>query len=299
MAEEVAPGLTADWLNGWLAAIGVTVLLPDARLSWTQDAIPVASFLVPDGPSAADRVGAVLDDPAWIDRLVIRGLPRKVTRDDYRKAAVRARRSEGTGVGRDLSLSASVTDLVRDSRLSDGGQLPHSPFDPSAPGTTGAVFDRVASCVTKLREVSSNLTDASSATFAGRGIRIQANGLGFDPRRLVAGVQPKGQVFVDPVVELLCFFGLVHFPIRGNGTRVQPRGWAGPASRRGSFAWPIWEPRLDAWGIDALLDRFYNGEPRSRLRRLGIRGAFQSVSYRQLDRSDPTRAYGSEALPWP
>jgi len=28
-----APGLTADWLNAWLAAIGVTVLVPQARLS--------------------------------------------------------------------------------------------------------------------------------------------------------------------------------------------------------------------------------------------------------------------------
>ena len=30
-----APGLPADWLNGWLAAIGVTVLIPGARLRWT------------------------------------------------------------------------------------------------------------------------------------------------------------------------------------------------------------------------------------------------------------------------
>lgn len=29
MAEGLAPGLTADWLNAWLAAIGVTVLVPE------------------------------------------------------------------------------------------------------------------------------------------------------------------------------------------------------------------------------------------------------------------------------
>ena len=39
-----APGLPADWLNGWLAAIGVTVLIPGARLCWTDDGVPSAVF---------------------------------------------------------------------------------------------------------------------------------------------------------------------------------------------------------------------------------------------------------------
>ena len=36
------PGLPADWLNGWLAAIGVTVLVPGTRLCWTDDGVPSA-----------------------------------------------------------------------------------------------------------------------------------------------------------------------------------------------------------------------------------------------------------------
>jgi hypothetical protein len=298
MPKEIAPGLPADWLNGWLAAVGVTVLLPDVRLAWTADAVPVASFSLPEGRSVSERISDVLGDPTWRSQLAIKGVPRKITREEFRGVAVRARLSDGAALGCDHSLSASVTDLVRDSKSNDGAQLSHSPFDPAAPGTTGAVFDRLSACLSKLEQIREEMTALLRGCFEGNGVRVQANGLGFDPRRLVSGVQAKGEVFVDPVVEVLCFFGLMLFPIRGNGSRVDPRGWAGPASRRGSFTWPVWAPNLDVWGIDALLDRVYYGE-RQRLQRWGVRGIFRSVPYRQLDRSDPTRAYASEPLRWP
>jgi hypothetical protein len=299
MREEVAPGLTADWLNGWLAAIGVTVLLPDVQLSWSDEPIPAALFYPADDRPLAERLSSYFEDASWLDRLAVSELPRKVSRDAYAQAAAQARLADGLGPRMDLSLASSVTDLVRDSKLGVGGELPHSPFDPSAPGTTGAVFNRVSSCLKRLDQATTDKASAVSATLAGRGLRVQANGLGFDPRRLPAGVQAKGQVFVDPVVETLCFFGLALFPVRGNGTRIQPRGWTAAASQRGSFTWPVWSQLLDLWAIDALLDRFYSGERPSRLRAFGMTGAFRSVAYRQLDRSDPTRAYASEALPWP
>ncbi|MGH2747358.1 MAG: type I-G CRISPR-associated protein, Cas3-extension family [Actinomycetota bacterium] len=297
MREEVAPGLPADWLNGWLAAIGVTAILPEARLSWTENPIPVATFHVPDDTHLVERLTKRLP-PGWIDHLAIRHLPRKVLRDEYAKAAEQTRVPDGTTHAGDFSLSASTTDLVRDSKLGEGGQLPHSPFDPSAPGTTGAVRDRLRSCMSAL-EQAATYEVAIAATLDGRGLRVQANGLGFDPRRLVSGVQAKPQVFVDPVIEILCFLGLSFFPVRGDGTRAQARGWTGPASKKGSFTWPVWTPALDAWAIDALLDRFYSDEPRGRLSRLGIRRAFTCVPYQALNKSDPTRAYASEPLRWP
>jgi len=42
MARTECPGLPASWLNGWLAAIGLLVLEPRLRLSWTSDPSPVA-----------------------------------------------------------------------------------------------------------------------------------------------------------------------------------------------------------------------------------------------------------------
>lgn len=299
MATEIAPGLPADWLNGWLAAIGVTVVLPDAQLSWTEDAVPLAIISVsPTRDSLPDRIADFFADPVWPQGLSIGELGRRVTRNEYGLAAARARLSVGSALDCDFSLSSSVTDLMRDSKRGDGG-LPHSPFDPPAPGTTGAVFDRLNACLLKLRQSSDDLSGAVRASLAGHGSRVQANGLGFDPRRLPSGVQAKGKNFVDPVVEILCFFGLSLFPIRGNGRSTNTRGWRGPASKRGSFSWPVWSPALDVWGVDSLLDRFFADEPRLRLRWLGVSGAFRSVPYRPLDeRSDPTRAYASEPVRW-
>ena len=37
MARVRCPGLPASWVNGWLAAVGVTVLDSRIRLHWTAD----------------------------------------------------------------------------------------------------------------------------------------------------------------------------------------------------------------------------------------------------------------------
>ena len=36
------PGLPAEWVNGWLAAVGTTVLDPEIQLSWTPDRSAIA-----------------------------------------------------------------------------------------------------------------------------------------------------------------------------------------------------------------------------------------------------------------
>ena len=38
--ERECPGLPAEWINGWLAAVGTTVLDSELRLSWTMDPSP-------------------------------------------------------------------------------------------------------------------------------------------------------------------------------------------------------------------------------------------------------------------
>ena len=60
MAEMACPGLPAWWLNGWLAAVGTTVLVPQMELSWTDDPSPHAVLRL-DG--TADPVDAIAQ--AW------------------------------------------------------------------------------------------------------------------------------------------------------------------------------------------------------------------------------------------
>ena len=42
MSEVTCPGLPGAWINGWLAAVGSTVLDARVRLQWTTDGAPRA-----------------------------------------------------------------------------------------------------------------------------------------------------------------------------------------------------------------------------------------------------------------
>ncbi|MCZ7537436.1 MAG: hypothetical protein M5T61_17020 [Acidimicrobiia bacterium] len=287
MREEHAPGLVVDWLNGWLAALGITALLPEVRLSWTGGAVPHAGYLLPaDAPPLAELVAAAMPTLDEIDELAIARrrsgcaeFTRNVSLGVY---AERAQIARATG---DWSLSATLTDLV--TQIPRDG-LPHSPFDPPVPkGIT--IWQRLRSC----REAVTGVEDVECSLMR-LGRRIGNNGLGFDARRLVAGVRQGGPQ-VDPVIEVLAFFGVACFPARGTGREARARGWLGPGRRPGSFRWCSWAPALDRWAIDALLDL----APRARddtalARRLGIGEWYLTVPFRPLGPSDVTRAYGAE-----
>lgn len=288
MREEHAPGLCVDWLNAWLAALGITVLLPGVRLRWTDDPVPSACFVVPRDRPLAELVAGALPSVGDLRRLaIVRSidgrleLPRTVSLDAYADRAALARST------RDWSLAATVTDLV--AKPADNG-LPHSPFDPPVPkGLT--LWERVVACRNAIEDTTTHAAD----TLAGRGRRRKGNGLGFDVRRLPAGVQPDAPVSVDPLIEILAFSALVLFPVRGNGAREHTRGWTGPPGERGSFRWCAWQPALDRWAIDALLDVL----PKARsdpahAARLGITAWYRSVPYEPRGERDPTRAYGAE-----
>jgi len=189
----------------------------------------------------------------------------------------------------DLSLGVTVTDLQDPIRPSG---LPHSPFDPPVPqGRT--LFQRLCDCRLKVGDRASDLV---AATFEGRGLRVQGNGLGFDSRRFAAGIQAEAGVMVNPVVECLAFFGLTLFPVRGNGFSYRTRGWR-KASKDGGFDWAAWSPLLDRWAIDALLDQLaVAGRDHGRLDRLGILARFQSVPFSPVGSADTTRAYASRRV---
>ncbi|MGH9224434.1 MAG: hypothetical protein ACRD2W_11800 [Acidimicrobiales bacterium] len=287
MAEQEAPGLTVDWLNAWLAAIGVTVLVPGVRLRWTDDPVPLALFVLRDGsPPLSERVAAAIPSLDDLQRLAIaRWRQNRSELSRHVSLIAYADRSSMARACGDTSLSSSVTDLIADVP-SDG--LPHSPFDPPVPkGIT--LWERLVAC----RNATDGAPTSVSATLAGRGRRIASNGLGFDARRLVAGVR-DAEKRVDPLLEVLAFFGTSLFPMRGNGAESRARGWTGPPSRLGAFQWCAWLPALDRWAIDALLDLALGLSPRgARARCLGISAWYRTSPYRALGSSDVTRAYGA------
>jgi hypothetical protein len=282
-----APGLAADWLNGRLAAIGVTVLVPGTRLCWTDDGVPSA-VLETDQPVDLPKVVAdALPTSETLTRSAIaRRLPgtehdfgRNVTLAAFRERAVVERRA-GEGI-----LVASVSDLSADLKPDN---LEHGAFDPPAPrGET--LWSRATACAQAL--VTAEIAQRVQDTFSGSGRRETLNGLGFDARRFPAGMHAARDVYADPVVELLAFAALPLFPTRGDGRWIRQRRWTDSSTRRGAFQWIAWRPALDRWAIDALLDL-----PPRDVGGLTL-AKYRVVPYRPSARADTTRAYFAERVP--
>lgn len=276
MPSQAIIGLEANWINGWLAALGIAVLVPDARLSWNSDPIPRAvvetPHLLADDLSEAFPSEDELDALSSARRMPASEIefPRKVTLSQYRSRATIAR------ITGDSGLSSTVTDLSE-----NDGELDHSPFDPPVPqGRT--LWDRLVSCCEAVTITPENLM----ASLAGQGTRVKLNGLGFDHRRILTPTDPNGSTWVDPAIEVLAFAGLTLIPLRGDGRRSHARGWTAPPTHPGAFSWPVWRPMLDIAAIDSLLDRYWSEQWSAPV-------AFESVPYRPRGSSDVTRGYAS------
>jgi hypothetical protein len=287
MGRYEAPGLPADWLNGWLAAIGVTVLVPAARLRWADRTIPFPVFETGDTADLAKLVAAALPTPGTLaESPIARALPgtehefaRKVSLAAFRERA-KLERQNDSGL-----LAASVSDLSANVNPDD---LEHGAFDVPVPkGVT--LLERATACAEKL--AAADIAQRVRDTLSGWGRREEVNGLGFDARRIPGGMHPAATVgvYADPVVELLVFSALPLFPVRGDGRRVRQRLWADGNTRRGAFRWIAWRPALDRWAIDALLD----------LRSRDLRGltlARYQVVPSQLSDPNDRRAYFAERV---
>jgi hypothetical protein len=287
MVIHEAPGLTADWLNGWLAAIGVTTLIPGARLRWADNGVPSAVFEIDEPGDLAEAVASALPTAETLAcSAIARTLPeaehhfaRNVSLAAYRERAA-IERQTGQGI-----LAASVSDLNADL---NPDSLDHGAFDPPAPrGET--LWSRATKCAQALE--GSGIAERVRETFSGWGRREALNGLGFDARRLPAGMHAARDVYADPVVELLTFTALPLFPTRGNGRRIRQRLWTDNTSKRGAFQWAAWRPALDCWGIDALLDL-------ADWDTVGLTAAtYRVVPFQPSAQADTTRAYFAERVP--
>lgn len=231
--------------------------------------------------------------------MVIAGLPQNILPDAYRQRAEEARERG------DLSLGVLTTDVVRD-RAAGRDTLPTGPFNVGAPrGET--LFTRLRACRQQI-DSTGDVVSQVKATLAGRGTRYQLNGLGFDFRRIAASVPGEASKRVDPVVECLCFFGLLLHPVGGNRQTLRQRGWLPQTTRPHALRWPAWRPALNRWGIDALLDAVYADPSREDLgrqrrgrikagwRRLGVTALYGTLPFNPTGANDPTRGYASERI---
>lgn len=299
MAETICPGLPASWINAWLAAVGATVLDSRIRLRWTTERTP-AAVLVADG---ADPVEALAE--SWPDREMLADLPiaerwgdtprmpRRVAVDAF-KARVRATRSHPYS----WTLSSTVTDLS----LDESREVAHAPFDPAGPGTIKWLHHRLL----KVHRAVEPSVERLMASLLGTGERLKDNGLGFDLTRM--GSQADGSAMaVDPVVEVLAFFGLALLPVRGTGSdasqhrssysSVVQRGWVQVRAGRREyrFRWPAWSAALDRAAIDALLD-IWNPDMKRHWARSGVHAGWQTVQFKPRATADTTRAFGAERI---
>lgn len=300
MPRTNCPGLPADWLNGWLAAVGATVLDSRIRLHWTADthrAVLSAENVEP--------TEAVVE--SWPDAELLKDLPiaenwngagrlqRKVSVGAF---AERARSARGHRYS--WALSSTMTDLCID----ENGEVAHAPLDPAGPGTIKWLHHRLMKVHSKVEPTIERIRDS----FEGRAVRVKDNGLGFDQTRL-GSQSDENDKYVDPVVETLAFFGLAILPVRGNGVdqrlsrfppaRETQRGWLTiPGERHDRrFTWPAWSQPLDCAGIDALMDIWkpMHGR-RSAWTRIGVQAGWRSVRLMPRGSNDVTRAFGAEPL---
>lgn len=292
-------GLPAGWINGWLAAVGTTVLDRRLRLHWTTrghqavlscaDVDPL-ELLVESWP-AEERLSDLPIAEHWRQAGELR---RRVSVESFVKRARIARSDPHS-----WTLSSTMTDLCVDAK----GDVAHAPLDPAGPGTVKWLHHR-------LLKIHRHLGDPSleniRGSLIGEANRVRDNGLGFDQARLGSQSDDSDR-WTDPVVEVLAFFGLAVLPMRGRGSdgRLErtafgderQRGWrrpAGSAEPRRLY-WPAWRQPLDMDGIDALLD-VWNPARRNQWNLLGVHAGWKTVPFQAKDRADPTRALGAERL---
>ena len=301
MTQVMCPGLPAAWINGWLAAVGATVLDSRIRLHWTTDGEPLAVL----SSTEVDPVTALVE--SWPDAALLSDLP---IAENWKGAGVVQRRvpvgrfvaraRAARGHRHSWTLSSTMTDLC----VEENGDVKHGPFDPAGPGTIKWLHHRL----TKIHGHVELSVARIRASLTGQAVRVEDNGLGFDHTRLGSSSDDAAK-WIDPVVEELAFFGLAVLPVRGRGTDrrldcyadagERQRGWREtPRSRDDPprFHWPAWRQPLGSAGIDALMDA-WNPERESAWLRVGVHAGWRTVAFKKPKGSaDRTTAFGAERL---
>ena len=299
MNDVTCPGLPANWINSWLAAIGATILDSRIRLRWTEGGN--LAVLLTENVDPVEALAESWPSEQFVSELPIssqwrraKSMERKIPISVFQDR-VRAAR----GSPQSWTLSSTVTDLAVDKN----GEVAHAPFDPPGPGTVKWLHHRLQKIH---REVPNPSPPRIRSSLMGKAPRIKNNGLGFDLSRLGSGADESDN-WTDPILEVLAFFGLSLFPVRGDGVdartpgarfiRGRQRGWQGSGGLDNDFRfhWPAWRQPLRKEGIDALLDAWRPFRKQS-WDLIGIHAGWKSAAYKFSSTSDPTRAYGAERI---
>lgn len=296
MTSVTCPGWRASWVNAWLAAVGATVRDERIRVHWTTDTEPVAVL----SSEKVDPVAALIE--SWPDAKFLSQLPIAADWQGYGRLRqnpsvhefqerVRAAR----GHQHSWTLSSTLTDLRVEKKV-----VANAPFNPGV--QRGVVlYERLV----KVHQMAVSPPQIHESIM-GQLDRVDANGLGFDHTR-IGSMGDRSSPRVDPIIEVLAFFGLALLPVRARDTRlgwlVRQRGWRSPVGReqvgdrtrtRTEFHWPAWSQPLDRDGIDALLD-VWNPERKDMWLQVGVHSAWRTLQYRG-DGNDVTVGFGSERL---
>ena len=166
MTDLTCPGLPGTWINGWLAAVGATVLDARIRLHWTTHGAPLAVF----SAAEVDPVTALVE--SWPDAALLSGLPIakswKGAGDVQRKVPVEAfaaRARAARGHPYCWTLSSTMTDLCVD----EHGEVAHAPFDPAGPGTIKWLHHRLMKVHEHVEPAAGRLRDS----LTGQAVRVE------------------------------------------------------------------------------------------------------------------------------
>lgn len=295
-------GLPAEWLTGWLAAIGITKLEPRIELSWTPGAKPRAVL-----SGTVDIVGSLL--ASWPSEERIQDMPiateweDTATMDKFNvPVEVFQERVQASLQHRDAwTLSSTMTDLFVHEKKKV--KLTSNSRFNVRKGGGGTIYPRLVKLTQNL-DISKARIQAS---LNGTGQHVSAYGLGFDLPSLYLSdtVISAGQT--DPAISILAFFGLSLFPCGGNGVpepkknagksrrnNLFTRGWGNDKDGQFAFFWPAWSKPLDYYAIDALLSLWDPGR-KDEWELLGITQALQTVPF-VAEGSDRRIGYGSRKI---
>lgn len=269
MGTVLAPAWRASWFNSWLAAVGATLLVDGMTVRWVEEQGWCAEFHLDEGDPAETLQQALPTEGGAqalaIARLIdgLAELPQQPARENFVERASLARHHG------DWSLGAALTDLAP----TEDSSVQPSPLNAPAPkGIT--LGQRVAA----VAQAAGSPEQTVTASFDGA-LRVKGNGLAFDVRRLTSPLDPVGSNWIDPIVELAAFAGMIAVSVSGDGRRRHGR--LGPAMNQ--LTWFTWSVPLDIAGIDDVLDRG------------PVLGAavFAAHTYRAANNSDVTRGVGS------
>ena len=321
MLQKKCPGLPASWPNAWLAALGATVLTPELRLSWSEDAEPVAVLWHPrEDPDDAIASG-------WPTTRRIQSMPlhslqplmplteQGAPSEAFVEAAAfrQVLQPQRAATTDEHSVSAFFTD--QSTHLQKHQKTPRiacaqSLFFQHGTRGKGTVYDRLLKVAQEMAAAGLSNDAFVQNTLNGTPTLVACNGLGFDARRHAKNNRPAAEdMMVDPVIEILSFWGLALLPLRGDGSHALRNGRPHQKSqnRDKRLLYPAWkqEQALDRWGIAALLTHWEHetsrhgpDEPplsKAATQRLGITAAWQ-IEVLSPGGKDTTRGLASTRM---